>query len=77
MFRGDLYPHIRVCKELLMYEMRSFFYSVPFKQVQHSNISFELAPNKKYSELHFGQCSQLRTDNHSHFNVITTTAKRC
>ena len=41
-------------------------------------LPFELAPNKKYSELHLVNPHSSKQITHSHLNVITTTtAKRC
>ena len=40
-------------------------------------LPFELAPNKKYSELHLVNPHSLKQITHGHLNVTTTIANRC
>jgi hypothetical protein len=52
---------------MLRYEIWPFFILYLLKESRTQNVPFEPAPNKKYSYIQ---------SIHSHFNVITTTAKR-
>jgi hypothetical protein len=72
MFRGVLCSFrttgfFKLKHEMLRYEIWPFFILYLLKESRTQNVPFEPAPNKKYSYIQ---------SIHSHFNVITTTAKR-